>query len=78
MASYCCGSAQEACPPRRPASVGLLFMSARRRLTERITGLDQVEQSYSLSSRVLGLSLAIGLYLAWANDVHTGLYEFVK
>ena len=55
-------------PPRRPASVGLLFMSARRRLTERITGLDQVEQSYSLSSRVLGLSLATAL-------LATGLFD---
>ena len=30
------------------------------------------------SGIVLGLSLAIGLYLAWANNVHTRLYEFVK
>lgn len=30
------------------------------------------------SGIVLGLSVAIGIYLAWANNVHTRLYEFVN
>lgn len=52
----------------RPATVGLLFVSAKRRLTDRIAGLEQIESSHSMLSRLLGMTLAVAL-------ICTGLFD---
>ncbi|MCR9198642.1 MAG: M48 family metalloprotease [Planctomycetaceae bacterium] len=44
---------------QQPASVGLLFMSARRRLSDRISGLDTMTVNNSWRARTLGAAVAV-------------------
>ena len=55
----------------RPAAVGLLFMSARRRLSERICGLDKISVNNSWRGRALGAAVAVLI-------AATGLFDGVE